>query len=266
MIDPLTGKFCEIADRQGLQQFIDEYHDVPYVNTICSYHEKNTLQQLINNESAILELARKVRCKFNADKFSEILRLYLKKEQENKVFCLIGEHTEEFLVIPDNLSELDRIKNYVIRAGICNATEIKEVPSKTLSNLDGFRVILQKSSSTKCLIIHKIENIDLDLVINNMKQQIEESICLHTESLNSLSIHNVQELSQSALNTNASLMATHDNGTVNQSSEGSISLQQPMSFFHYPHRMINGRLVLGCDAPAGSIVAQNGMTVVPSKL
>jgi hypothetical protein len=262
LVDPLTGKFCEIADKQGLLQFIDEYRDVSYVNTIYSYHLKNILPQLINNESAILKLTRKVRCKFNADKFIIILRLYLQKEQENKVFCLIGNDTEEVLVIPDDLSALERIKNYFMSVGVCNATAIREVPSRTLSHLNTIGVMVQKSLSTKCLIINKIENIDLDLVIDNTKKKMAENICLPTEALNLLSVCNAQKASQVVPNTKVSLMTTRDNDFFIQASETS---QQPTSFFYYPHRMINECLVLGCDAPAGSIIMPNGRTVVPSK-
>lgn len=45
-----------------------------------------------------------------------------------------------------------------------------------------------------------------------------------------------------------------------------IRVQQPLSFFYHPHRMIDGCLVQGCDAPPSSIVDLEGRTVAPSPL
>lgn len=40
--------------------------------------------------------------------------------------------------------------------------------------------------------------------------------------------------------------------------------KQPASFFYHPHQMIDGRLVLGCDAPPGSII-EDGRIIVPKR-
>ena len=53
----------------------------------------------------------------------------------------------------------------------------------------------------------------------------------------------------------------YDKVIFNQIAETGISLQQPASFFYHPHRMIDERLVLGCDAPPGSVIDLDGRTV-----
>lgn len=218
LVDPLTGQFFKIEDKKHLRTFINEYQRVSYVNTIRSYHSNNVLQQLINHDSKISEWVIRTRFKLNVDKLSEILRLYLKKGQDNKIFYIIDGSLNKLLIIPDDLKELARIKNYFIDIGICNTTEIEEIPPINLPNIEHLNVILQRNTCEKCLIIKKIEPLELDLIIHHMKQKIEAS----------------------------------------------IFLTKPISFFAHPHRMINDRLLLGCDAPIGSVVDQNDRTVVPS--
>ncbi|PJD93348.1 MAG: hypothetical protein CK424_02900 [Legionella sp.] len=45
--------------------------------------------------------------------------------------------------------------------------------------------------------------------------------------------------------------------------ESQTFMQKPASFFYHPHCMIDGRIVLGCDAPPGSIIDKNNCIIIP---